>query len=346
MDFTAQQISQLINGEIEGNPQAIVRDVSKIEEGKPETLTFLANPKYASYIYTTEASVVIVNKTFAPEQPVKVTLIRVDDAYQALAKLLQMYQASLPRKTGIEQPSFINASAQMGDFAYVGAFSYIGENVKIGNNVQIYPQVYVGDNVEIKDNTIIYPGAKIYKGCKIGANCVIHSGAVIGSDGFGFAPDANGRFEKIPQIGIVIIEDDVEVGSNTTLDRGTMGATLIRKGVKLDNLIMIAHNVEVGENTVMAAQCGIAGSTKIGKNVMFGGQVGIAGHLKIADGVKAAAQTGVGGNIKEDGMVIMGSPAFQAMQYNKAYVVFRNLPDLKNRIEKLEKAIAANTGKI
>jgi len=346
MEFTAQQISQLINGEIEGNPQAIVRDVSKIEEGKPETLTFLANPKYASYIYTTEASVVIVNKTFAPEQPVKVTLIRVDDAYQALAKLLQMYQASLPRKTGIEQPSFINASAQMGDFAYVGAFSYIGENVKIGNNVQIYPQVYVGDNVEIKDNTIIYPGAKIYKGCKIGANCVIHSGAVIGSDGFGFAPDANGRFEKIPQIGIVIIEDDVEVGSNTTLDRGTMGATLIRKGVKLDNLIMIAHNVEVGENTVMAAQCGIAGSTKIGKNVMFGGQVGIAGHLKIADGVKAAAQTGVGGNIKEDGMVIMGSPAFQAMQYNKAYVVFRNLPDLKNRIEKLEKAIAANTGKI
>ncbi len=346
MEFTAQQISQLINGEIEGNPQAIVRDVSKIEEGKPETLTFLANPKYAPYIYTTEASVVIVNKAFSPEQPIKATLIKVDDAYQALAKLLQMYQASLPRKTGIEQPSFINASAQMGDFVYVGAFSYIGENVKIGNNVQIYPQVYVGDNVEIKDNTIIYPGAKIYKGCKIGANCVIHSGAVIGSDGFGFAPDASGRFEKIPQIGIVIIEDDVEVGSNTTLDRGTMGATLIRKGVKLDNLIMIAHNVEVGENTVMAAQCGIAGSTKIGKNVMFGGQVGIAGHLKIADGVKAAAQTGVGGNIKEDGMVIMGSPAFQAMQYNKAYVVFRNLPDLKNRIEKLEKAIAANTGKI
>jgi UDP-3-O-[3-hydroxymyristoyl] glucosamine N-acyltransferase len=263
----------------------------------------------------------------------------VDDAYQALAKLLQMYQASLPRKTGIEQPSFISNTASLGDFVYVGAFSYIGEHVKIGNNVQIYPQVYVGDGVEIKDNTIIYPGAKIYKGCKIGANCVIHSGVVVGSDGFGFAPGADGKFDKIPQIGIVVIEDDVEVGSNTTIDRGTMGATTLRRGAKLDNLIMVAHNVEIGENTVMAAQTGIAGSTKIGKNVMFGGQVGVAGHLKVADGVKAAAQTGIAGNIREEGMVIMGSPAFQAMQYNKAYVVFRNLPDLKSRIEKLEKEL-------
>lgn len=343
MEFTAQQISQLINGVVEGDPNAIVRDVSKIEEGKPETLTFLANLKYASYIYSTQASVVIVNKDFVAEQPVKATLIRVEDSYKALAKLLQMYQASQPRKTGIEQPSFISSSAKLGDFVYVGAFSYVGDNVIIGNNVQIYPQSYIGDGVEIKDNTIVYPGVKIYKGCKIGTNCVIHSGAVVGSDGFGFAPGSDGRFEKIPQIGIVVLEDDVEVGSNTTIDRGTMGATLVKKGVKLDNLIMIAHNVEVGENTVMAAQSGIAGSTKIGRNVMFGGQVGVAGHLKVADGVKAAAQTGVAGNIKEEGMVIMGSPAFQVMQFNKAYVVFKNLPDLKNRIEKLEKELL--TGK-
>jgi UDP-3-O-[3-hydroxymyristoyl] glucosamine N-acyltransferase len=337
MEFTAQQISQLITGVIEGDPNAIVRDVSKIEEGKPETLTFLSNPKYAPYIYTTQASVVIVNNDFVAEAPIAATLIRVDDAYQALAKLLQMYQASQPKKTGIEQPSFISASAKLGDFVYVGAFSYVGDNVQVGNNVQIYPQSYIGDNVEIKDNVVIYPGVKIYKGCKIGANCVIHSGAVIGSDGFGFAPDADGRFSKIPQIGIVILEDDVEVGSNTTIDRGTMGATLVKKGVKLDNLIMIAHNVELGENTVMAAQTGIAGSTKIGKNVMFGGQVGVAGHLKIADGVKAAAQTGIGKSINEAGSVVMGAPALNAMQYNKAYVVFKNLPDLKSRIEKLEK---------
>lgn len=337
MEFTAQQISQLITGFIDGDPNAIVRDVSKIEEGKPETLTFLSNPKYAPYIYTTQASVVIVNNDFVAEGPIAATLIRVDDAYQALAKLLQMYQASQPKKTGIEQPSFISTSAKLGDFVYVGAFSYVGDNVQVGNNVQIYPQSYIGDNVEIKDNVVIYPGVKIYNGCKIGANCVIHSGAVIGSDGFGFAPDADGRFSKIPQIGIVILEDDVEVGSNTTIDRGTMGSTLVKKGVKLDNLIMIAHNVELGENTVMAAQTGIAGSTKIGKNVMFGGQVGVAGHLKIADGVKAAAQTGIGKSINEAGSVVMGAPALNAMQYNKAYVVFKNLPDLKSRIEKLEK---------
>ncbi len=337
MELTAQQIAQLLDGVVEGDPHAIVRDITKIEDGKADTLTFLANPKYSPFIYSTKASVVIVNKGFVAEQPVKATLIRVEDAYQALAKLLQMYQESLPRKAGIEQPSFISSTAKMGDFVYVGAFAYVGDNVQIGKNVQIYPQTYIGEGVEIKDNTIIYAGVKIYKGCKIGANCVIHSGAVIGSDGFGFAPNAEGKFDKIPQIGIVILEDNVEVGSNTTIDRGTMGATIIHKGVKLDNLIMIAHNVEVGEDTVMAAQSGIAGSTKIGKNVMFGGQVGVAGHLKIADGVKAGAQTGIGGNIKQEGITIMGSPAFQAMQYNKASVVFRNLPDLKNRIEKLEK---------
>lgn len=337
MEFTAEQISALINGEVDGNPQAIVRDVSKIEEGRPETLTFLANPKYASYIYTTEASVVIVNNSFKPEKAIKATLIRVEDAYRALALLLQMYQESMPKKTGIEQPSFIDKTAQLGDFVYVGAFSYIGEKVSIGKHVQIYPQVYIGDGVSIGDNTIVYPGAKIYKGCKIGAKCVVHSGAVVGSDGFGFAPGADGQFEKIPQVGIVVLEDQVEVGANTTIDRATMGSTIIRKGTKLDNLIQIAHNVEIGENSVLAAQTGIAGSTKIGKNVMFGGQVGIAGHLTIANGVKLAAQTGVSKNIVKEGSVQMGSPAFEAMLYNKAYVVFRKLPELKAKIDQLDK---------
>ncbi len=337
MEFTAEQISALINGQVDGNPQAIVRDVSKIEEGRPETLTFLANPKYESYIYTTEASVVIVNKNFKPEKAIKSTLIRVEDAYRALAMLLQMYQESMPKKTGIEQPSFIDKTAQLGDFVYVGAFSYIGEKVSIGNNVQIYPQVYIGDGVSIGDNSIIYPGAKIYKGCKIGSKCIIHSGAVVGSDGFGFAPGADGQFEKIPQVGIVVLEDHVEVGANTTIDRATMGSTIIRKGTKLDNLIQIAHNVEIGENSVLAAQTGIAGSTKIGKNVMFGGQVGIAGHLTIANGVKLAAQTGVSKSIIKEGSVQMGSPAFDAMLYNKAYVVFRKLPELKAKIDQLEK---------
>jgi UDP-3-O-[3-hydroxymyristoyl] glucosamine N-acyltransferase len=337
MEFTAEQISALINGEVDGNPQAIVRDVSKIEEGRPETLTFLANPKYESYIYTTEASVVIVNKSFKPEKTIKATLIRVEDAYRALAMLLQMYQESMPRKTGIEQPSFIDKTAQLGDFVYVGAFSYIGEKVTIGNKVQIFPQVYIGDGVSIGDNTIVYPGAKIYKGCKIGSKCIIHSGAVVGSDGFGFAPGADGQFEKIPQVGIVVLEDNVEVGANTTIDRATMGSTIIHQGTKLDNLIQIAHNVEIGENSVLAAQTGIAGSTKIGKNVMFGGQVGIAGHLTIANGVKLAAQTGVSKSIVKEGSVQMGSPSFDAMLYNKAYVVFRKLPELKAKIDQLEK---------
>lgn len=337
MEFTAEQISALINGEVDGNPQAIVRDVSKIEEGRPETLTFLANPKYESYIYTTEASVVIVNKSFKPEKAIQATLIRVEDAYRALAMLLQMYQESMPRKTGIEQPSFIDKTAQLGDFVYVGAFSYVGEKVTIGNKVQIFPQVYIGDGVSIGDNTIVYPGAKIYKGCKIGSKCVIHSGAVVGSDGFGFAPGADGQFEKIPQVGIVVLEDNVEVGANTTIDRATMGSTIIHQGTKLDNLIQIAHNVEIGENSVLAAQTGIAGSTKIGNNVMFGGQVGIAGHLTIANGVKLAAQTGVSKSIVKEGSVQMGSPSFDAMLYNKAYVVFRKLPELKAKIDQLEK---------
>lgn len=340
MEFTAEQIAALISGEIEGDAQAIVREFAKIEEGKPESLTFLANPKYEHFIYTTQSSVVIVNKSFHPMKPVSATLIRVDDAYNALAKLLQIYEAMLPQKSGIEQPSFIDKSAKLGDEVYIGAFAYIGEKATIGNNVRIYPQVYIGDGVSIADNSTIYAGVKIYKGCKIGANCIVHSGAIIGSDGFGFAPTEDGGFEKIPQIGIVVLEDNVEVGSNTTIDRATMGATIIHKGTKLDNLIQIAHNVEIGSNSVLAAQTGIAGSTKIGNRVMFGGQVGVAGHLKIADGVKLAAQTGVGKSITKEGSVQMGAPSFEAMQYNKAYVVFRKLPELKAKIDELEKQLS------
>lgn len=339
MKFTAGQVAELINGKVEGNKEAVITNVSKIEEGKPETLTFLANPKYTHYLYTTEAEVVIINDSFVAEQDVKATLIRVPDAYKALAQLLEMYEQSQPKKTGVEQPSFIDSSATLGDFAYVGAFAYIGENVKIGNNVQIYPQAFIGDNVAIGDNSIVYAGAKIYKHCRIGENCIIHAGAVIGSDGFGFAPDENNEYKKIAQIGNVILEDNVEVGANCALDRATMGSTIIRKGAKLDNLIQVAHNVEVGENTVLAAQAGIAGSAKIGKNCMFGGQVGIAGHISIADNTKIGAQAGVGGNIKKEGLVLMGSPVIDVKQFYKSSVIFRRLPELKTQLDQLQKEI-------
>lgn len=340
MEFTAQQIAELINGTVEGDANQVIRDVSKIEEGRPETLTFLANPKYEQHIYNTEASVVIVNNSFTPEKPVKATLIRVEDAYQALARLLQMYESSLPKKTGIEQPSYIDSSATVGDFVYVGAFAYISEKAKIGNNAQIWPGAFIGEGVEIGENTIIYAGAKVYKNCKIGGNCIIHAGAVVGSDGFGFAPGPDGDYQKIPQVGNVVIEEFVEIGANTTIDRATMGSTIVRKGAKIDNLVQIAHNVEVGSNTVIAAQTGVAGSTKIGKNCMFGGQVGIAGHLKIADQVKMAAQTGVAKSINKEGSVMMGSPAMDAMQYNKSYVMFRKLPALYQQLQELEKKVS------
>ncbi len=340
MEFTAQQIAELINGKVDGDANQVIRDVSKIEEGRPETLTFLANPKYEQHIYNTEASVVIVNNSFKPEGQIKATLIRVEDAYQALAKLLQLYESSLPKKTGIEQPSFIDQTATVGEFAYVGAFAYISEKAKIGNNVQIWPGAFIGEGVEIGDNTIIYAGAKIYKHCKIGKTCIVHAGAVIGSDGFGFAPGPEGEYQKIPQVGNVVIEDYVEIGANTTIDRATMGATIVRRGAKVDNLVQIAHNVEVGSNTVIAAQTGIAGSTKIGKNCMFGGQVGIAGHLKVADQVKLAAQTGVGKSIPKKGTVMMGSPAMDAMQYNKSYVIFRKLPSIYQQLQEIEKKVS------
>ncbi|MBR8534302.1 UDP-3-O-(3-hydroxymyristoyl)glucosamine N-acyltransferase [Carboxylicivirga sediminis] len=339
MKFTAGQIAELLNGKVEGNEEAIVRNVSKIEEGKPETLTFLANPKYNQYIYTTKADVVIVNDSFEAEKEIKATLIRVPNAYEALAQLLEMYEQSIPQKTGIEQPSFVDDSAKLGDFVYVGAFAYIGENVRIGDNVKIYPHTYIGDNVKIDDNTTIYAGVKVYKNCIIGKQCTIHAGAVIGSDGFGFAPNANNEYKKVAQIGNVVLKDYVEIGANTTIDRATMGSTVVQKGVKLDNLIQIAHNVEIGENTVIAAQSGVAGSTKVGQDCMFGGQVGIAGHITIANGTKAGAQTGINKSIKKENSIQFGSPTMDMGEFNRSYVVFKRLPQLKSQLDELKKKL-------
>jgi len=338
MEFTAQQIAGLLEGEIEGNPEATVSDMAKIEEGKPGTITFLANPKYEEFIYSTEATIALVNKTFTPEKelPSTLTLVRVTDAYQCLTKLLAVYDQATQNKQGIEQPSFISDSSSIGENCYVGAFAYIGSNVTIGNNVKIYPHVYIGDNVSIGDNSTIFSGVKIYVNCKLGQSCTIHSGAIIGSDGFGFAPNAANNYQKVPQIGNVILEDYVEVGANTTIDRATMGSTIIRKGVKLDNLIQVAHNVDIGENTVIAAQTGIAGSTKLGKNMMIGGQVGIIGHLKLADGVKIAAQSGIGQDISKENEIVQGSPAFSIGDYKRSYVLFRSLPKLRGQIIELQ----------
>lgn len=340
MEFTAQTIAGFLQGTVEGNPDAKVTDVSKIEEGKPGTLSFLANPKYEKYLYTTDASIIIVNNSLVLAQAVKATLIRVPDAYQAFASLLELYNSMVPQKSGIEQPSFIASTAKLGENVYAGAFSYIADNVKLGNNVKIYPQSYVGDNVTIGENTIIFSGVKIYHNCVIGANCIIHSGTVIGADGFGFAPQSEeNNYKKIPQIGNVVIEDHVEIGSNCTVDRATMGSTFIRKGAKLDNLIQIAHNVEVGENTVMAAQSGVAGSTKVGRDCMFGGQVGIAPHLTIANGVKLGAKSGVNSSIKKENDILIGSPVQPYAEFMKCYVVFRRLPELKQDLDALKKKL-------
>lgn len=336
MEFTALQIAQLLDGEVVGNENATVSALSKIEEGKPGTLSFLANPQYTPYIYKTDASIVIVNKSFEPEAEISSTLIKVEDAYGAFAKLLDFYNTVKNNKSGIEEPSFIAKSASLGNDIYIGAFAYIGERVKIGNNVKIYPHVYIGDDVNIGDNTILFSGVKVYAECVIGADVAIHGGCIIGGDGFGFAPNSENSYNKVAQIGNVIIEDHVEIGSSTTIDRATLGSTIIRRGVKLDNLIQVAHNVEIGENTVIAAQSGIAGSTKIGKNCMIGGQVGIIGHLKIGDNVKIAAQSGIGKNIP-DGEVVQGSPAFSHGDYVRAYAMFRRLPEWANRINQLEK---------
>lgn len=337
MEFTASQIAGILEGDVEGNPEVAVHKLSKIEEGEVGSLTFLANPKYTPFIYRTEASIIIVNRDFVPDQELKSTLIKVDDAYKSFSKLLAYYNQVKNNKTGIENPVYISDSARYGEGLYLGAFSYVGSNVTIGTNVKIYPNVYIGDNVSIGDNSIVFAGAKIYSETTIGKDCVIHSGVILGADGFGFTPDENGEYSKVPQTGNVVLEDHVDVGAGTTIDRATLGSTILRRGVKLDNQIQIAHNVEIGEHTVIAAQTGIAGSTKIGKYCMIGGQVGIVGHIVIGDRVKIQAQSGIGRNIKDD-EVLQGSPALNYGDYNKSYVHFRNLPRLVQRIEDLEQS--------
>ena len=339
MDFKATEIAAFLNGEVIGNGDIRVSNVSKIEEGKPGTLAFLSNIKYESFIYKTEASIVLVNKDFTPKKEISATLIKVDNAYQALATLLDLYeQTKMATKIGIEQPSFIDESSTIGDDIYVGVFAYVGKNCKIGENVKLYPQVYIGDNVTIGDNCILYSGAKIYHDSVIGNHCIIHSGAVIGADGFGFAPQDDGTFKKIAQIGNTILEDNVDVGANSTVDRGTMGSTIIRKGAKIDNLVQIAHNCDVGENTVMAGQVGLAGTTKVGKNCKFGGQVGLGGHLTIGDNVYIGAQSGLAKSVK-DGEIVFGSPAIPIKDAMKSIAVYKNLPTLQRDVSRLQKEI-------
>lgn len=337
ISFSAQQIATVLKGSVEGNPNVEVNNFSKIEDGKQGTLTFLANPKYTHFIYDTNASIVLVNDDFVAENPIKATLIRVPNAYAALATLLNIIEQSKPKKTGVEAMSHVAPSACLGQDVYIGSFAYIGDNVKVGDNTQIFPQSYVGDNVTIGTGTIIYPGVKIYAGVTIGNNCIIHAGAVVGSDGFGFAFEG-GVYNKIPQMGSVIIGDDVEIGANTTIDRAVMGATQIGNGTKLDNLIQIAHNVEVGEHTAMAAQVGISGSSKIGDNCILGGQVGIGGHITIGKGSSIGAQSGIISNIKEDSKII-GSPAMPVKDFFKSSIIIRKLPEIYKQVNEIKKEI-------
>lgn len=338
MEFTAQQIADFLHGTVEGDPNVKVRNFSKIEEGCSGTLTFLANPKYEHYIYNTQASIVLVNEDFTPVSPVRTTLIRVPNAYTALAMLLNMVEQSKTKKKGIDSTACIASSALIGDDCYVGSMAYIGEGTVIGKNCMIYPHAYIGDQVKIGDHSVVYPHVTIYSDCVIGQRCILHAGAVIGSDGFGFAPEGE-EYKKIPQLGNVILEDNVEVGANTAIDRAVMGSTIIRRGVKLDNLIQIAHNVEVGEHTVMAAQVGLAGSTKIGKHCRIGGQVGIAGHLNIADQVQLGAQSGVMRNINDAGHTLFGSPAIRARDQMRSNAVFIQLPEMYKTLRQLQKEV-------
>lgn len=337
MEFTAKQIAELIQGRVEGKEDAKVSDFAKIEEGKAGAISFLANPKYNHYIYETKSSVVLVNEDTVFEQPVELTLIRVPNAYEAVAKLLQIYQAMQPKKSGIDSLAYIDAEAEVADDCYVGAFAYVGKGVKIGKGCQIYPHAYIGDGVVLGEGCQIYPKVTIYHGCRLGNNVTIHAGSVIGADGFGFAPNTDG-YEKIPQIGIVVIEDNVEIGANTCVDRSTMGQTLIHKGVKLDNLIQVAHNVEIGENTVMSAQVGVAGSEKIGSWCMVGGQVGFSGHHKVGDRVMIGAQSGILGDLK-DGEVVMGYPAMDSKTFMKSSAIMRRLPEMYKDLNDLKKRI-------
>lgn len=342
MEFTASQIAAAVGGTLVGNAEAKVSTFGKIEEAGAGAITFLANPKYTHYIYSTQASVVLVRDTFEPEHEVKATLIKVSDPYATLSQLLQMVSAAMnPAKRGIEQPCHIAEGVEVSDDCYVGAFAYIGRGASIGRGVQIYPQAYVGDGAVIGDGTVIYPGAKIYHGCRIGRRCVIHAGAVIGADGFGFAPLADGTYSKIPQIGIVEIGDDVEIGANTTVDRATMGATVVERGVKLDNLIQAAHNTHIGHDTVIAAQAGIAGSTKVGAHCMIGGQVGFAGHINVGDRVNIGAQSGIPGDVA-DGQTVMGYPAVNARDFMRQSVYIKRLAELFDRVRSLEKASIEN----
>lgn len=339
MEFKAADIATFLNGEIVGDGNITVNQVSKIEEGKPGSLAFLSNMKYENFIYETSASVVLVNKTFIPRGEIKATLIKVDDAYQAFAALLDLYlKARAHQKSGIEQPSFIDLTSSVGEDIYIGAFAYIGRKSKIGNHTKIYPQVHIGDNVIIGDDCTLYPGVKIYDDCVIGDRCILHAGCVIGSDGFGFAPQADGRYKKIPQIGNVVLENDVEIGANTTIDCGTTGPTTIREGVKIDNLVQIAHNCDIGENTVIAAQTGLAGSTRVGKNCRFGGQVGVAGHLTIGNNVQLGAQSGVSKSVK-DNEIHWLTPSFDHKEAVRTAIVFRNLPQLREEVTQLQKEI-------
>lgn len=344
MKFTANQIAEILEGVVVGDENAEVHQLSKIEEGENGSLTFLSNPKYTEYIYTTKASIAIVNKDFSPEKEIKTTLIKVPDAYKAFSKLLEFYNQVKMNKSGIETPSHVSESCSVGENLYLGAFAYLSNNVSIGDNVKIYPNVYIDENVSIGDNTVIFAGAKIMSDTVIGNDCVINAGAVIGADGFGFAPNEDGVYSKVPQIGNVVIEDNVDVGAATTIDRATLGSTIIRKGVKLDNQIQVAHNVEIGKNTVIASQTGIAGSSKIGENCMLGGQVGVAGHLTIGNNVRIQAQSGIGRNIK-DNEVIQGSPAFGYSDWNRSYVYFKKLPQLASEINELQKQLKALTNK-
>lgn len=337
MEFSAEQIAGILQGEIVGNKDVVVRGLAKIEEGQEAALSFLSNPKYEEYIYTTKSSICIVNNSFTPSKPLPetLTLIKVEDAYACFAKLLEVYSNLSKKQPEIEQPSFIHSSAEIGESLFLGAFAYIGKNAKIGSNVTIHPNVVIGENVIIGDNTTIHPGVSVYQDCIIGANCIIHAGTVIGADGFGFAPNEKGEFQKVPQIGNVIVEDYVEIGSNCSIDRATMGSTIIRQGVKIDNLCQIAHNVEVGQNSAMAAQVGIAGSAKIGERVMIGGQAGISGHLHIADDTKIVAQSGIPSTVKK-AETLMGSPGIPLEDFKKSYFGFRKLPFILNKLTELE----------
>lgn len=344
MEFTAKQIAEFIQGRVEGDDNASVNDFAKIESGKPGAISFLSNPKYTHYIYDTESSIVLVDESVELEKPVKCTLIRVKNAYESVAKLLQLYESMKPKKKGVDSLAFIAPTAKIGENCYIGPFAYIGENAVVGDGCQIYPHAVIGDNVKVGEDCLFYPNSVIYHDCRVGNNVILHSGCVIGADGFGFAPSANG-YDKIPQIGIVTIEDNVEIGANTCVDRSTMGSTFVRKGVKLDNLVQIAHNTDIGANTVMSSQCGIAGSTKVGEWCMFGGQVGLAGHITIGNKVFLGAQSGVPGNIK-DGQQLIGTPPMPQRDYFKSQAVFRRLPDMYKQLNDLQKTIDELKGKL